>query len=178
MMVGEIRDPETAEIAIRAAQTGHLVLSTLHTNSAAETLTRLLNMGIPSFQIASSINLIIAQRLVRKLCQHCKAVRDDITLQNLQDPGLSATTEHSVSLYKASSCALCTNGYHGRIGLFEVLPMSGTIARLIMSGASAMTLLKQAQTEGMLTIWQSGLDKIKQGITTIEEINRATMDYE
>jgi type IV pilus assembly protein PilB len=176
IMVGEIRDLETAEIAVKAAQTGHLVLSTLHTNSAAETLTRLLNMGIPSFNIASSVSLLIAQRLVRKLCEDCKQVRDDVTPQSLVELGISVEDSKTMVVHKAIGCSHCTNGYRGRIGLFEVMPMTKALGQLIMSGANSMELLKQAQSDGMLTVYQAGLEKVKQGITTIEEINRVTVE--
>lgn len=176
IMVGEIRDLETAEIAVKAAQTGHLVLSTLHTNSAAETLTRLVNMGIPSFNIASSVSLIIAQRLVRKLCESCKVVRDDTTPQSLRELGFSEEESHQMHTYKAVGCKQCANGYKGRIGLFEVMHMSKELGQLIMSGGNSLDILKVAQSEGMLTIYQSGLEKIKAGITSIEEINRVTVD--
>ncbi len=165
IMVGEIRDLETAEIAVKAAQTGHLVLSTLHTNSAAETLTRLVNMGIPAFNIASSVTLIIAQRLARKLCEYCKIIREDV-IANFEE----------IKSYKAVGCPHCTKGYRGRIGLFEVLPMTKSLGELIMSGANSLDILKMAQATGMTSIYQSGLEKIKQGITTIEEINRVTVD--
>lgn len=176
IMVGEIRDLETAEIAIKAAQTGHLVLSTLHTNSAAETLTRLLNMGIPSFNIASSVSLLIAQRLVRKLCEGCKAVRDDITPQSLIELGFSEAEANSIKIYKSVGCNSCGHGYRGRIGLFEVMNMSKALGQIIMSGGNSLDILKQAQLEGMLTMYQSGLEKIKAGITTIEEVNRVTIE--
>lgn len=176
IMVGEVRDLETAEIAVKAAQTGHLVLSTLHTNSAAETLTRLVNMGVPSFNIASSVSLIIAQRLVRKLCEHCKVVRDDITQKSLIELGFTETDAKTMQPYKAVGCNQCTNGYRGRIGLFEVMPMSKALGQMIMSGGTSLDILKQAQIEGMLTVYQAGLEKIKQGITTIEEVNRVTVD--
>lgn len=157
IMIGEIRDQETAEIAIKAAQTGHIVLSTLHTNSAAETLTRLVNIGVPAFNIASSISLIVAQRLVRKLCNSCKIIRHD-------------------KRYQAQGCHQCTDGYRGRIALFEVMPISKSIAEMIVSGKSAMELLKQAQTEGMMTLFESGLEGVKLGITSIEEINRVLVN--
>lgn len=176
IMVGEIRDLETAEIAVKAAQTGHLVLSTLHTNSAAETLTRLVNMGVPSFNIASSVSIIIAQRLARKLCTQCKAVRDDYTKQGLLELGFKEEELQGLELYKAVGCNQCNNGYKGRVGLFEVLPMSKAIGQLIMSGGNSLDILKQAEIEGMLTIYQSGLLKVKEGITTIEEVNRVTVD--
>ncbi|KTD61807.1 type IV-A pilus assembly ATPase PilB [Legionella spiritensis] len=176
IMVGEIRDLETAEIAVKAAQTGHLVLSTLHTNSAAETLTRLLNMGVPSFNIASSVTLLIAQRLARRLCESCKAPRDDFTIESLMELGYSNEEAKSLKPYKAVGCSQCTNGYRGRIGLFEVLPMSKAIGELIMKGGNSLDILKQAQSEGMLTIHESGLKKIQEGMTTIEEVNRVTVD--
>jgi type IV pilus assembly protein PilB len=176
IMVGEIRDLETAEIAVKAAQTGHLVLSTLHTNSAAETLNRLVNMGIPTFNIASSVTIIIAQRLARKLCDNCKAVRDDFTPQGLIELGFSEAEVPDIKLYKAVGCNQCTSGYRGRVGLYEVLPMTKVLGQMIMSGANSLEILKTAQNEGMLTIYQSGLEKIKLGITTIEEVNRVTVD--
>ncbi len=176
IMVGEVRDMETAEIAIKAAQTGHLVLSTLHTNSAAETLTRLVNMGIPSFNIASSVSLIIAQRLVRRLCEQCKVIRDDITVESLVELGFSKKDAKSMTCYKACGCNQCTNGYRGRIGLFEVMPMTKELGRLMMTGSNSLEILKQAQIEGMLTVYQTGLEKIKEGITTIEEVNRVTVE--
>jgi type IV pilus assembly protein PilB len=176
IMVGEIRDLETAEIAIKAAQTGHLVLSTLHTNSAAQTLNRLLNMGIPAFNIASSITLIIAQRLARKLCNYCKLPREDLTKLSLINLGLNEEELKKIKLYKANGCTKCTNGYQGRIGLFEVLPMSKTLSGLIMAGGNSIDILKLAQAEGMRTIYQSGINQVKEGITTIEEIQRVTVD--
>ncbi|MDR3501752.1 MAG: type IV-A pilus assembly ATPase PilB [Legionella sp.] len=172
IMVGEIRDLETAEIAIKAAQTGHLVLSTLHTNSAVESLTRLINIGIPSFNIVSSITLIIAQRLARKLCEQCKTPRTDLNKSNLLAWGLNETDQ----LYKAVGCSQCTEGYRGRIGLFEVLPMTNTLTELIMASANSLEILKAAQKEGMTSIYQSGMEKVKQGITTLEEINRVTVE--
>lgn len=176
IMVGEIRDLETTEIAVKAAQTGHLVLSTLHTNSAIETLNRLVNMGIPTFHITSSVTLIIAQRLARKLCNQCKTLRDDFTKQSLVDLGFHEIDLDKINLYKAVGCAKCTNGYRGRIGIFEVLPMSKKLGDLIMSGGNTQQILKTAQMEGMKTIYQSGLEKVREGITTIEEINRVTVD--
>ena len=176
IMVGEIRDLETAEIAVKAAQTGHLVLSTLHTNSAAETLTRLVNMGVPSFNIASSVSLIIAQRLVRRLCDSCKVIRDDVTAQSLIELGFCEGDTKTIKIYKATGCNQCSNGYRGRIGLFEVLPMTKEVGQMIMSGGTSVDILKQAQLDGMFTVYQAGLEKIKEGITTIEEVNRVTVD--
>lgn len=158
IMVGEIRDNETAEIAVKAAQTGHLLLSTLHTNSAAETLTRLLNLGLSTFNLTSSLSLLIAQRLVRKLCSHCRIL---------------STQDGS---YKAKGCPHCTNGYRGRTGLFEVMPISESLKRMILSGDNTLEILIQAKKEGMLTLYQSGLEKIKNGITTFEEVNRIAID--
>lgn len=176
IMVGEIRDLETAEIAVKAAQTGHLVLSTLHTNSSAETLTRLVNMGVPSFNIASSVTIIIAQRLARKLCEHCKQLRDDITIPSLIELGFSEEDANNLKSYKAVGCAQCSQGYRGRLGLFEVMPMSKAIGQLIMSGGNSLDILKQAQSEGMLTMYQSGLEKVKAGVTSIEEVSRVTVE--
>lgn len=176
IMVGEIRDFETAEIAVKAAQTGHLVLSTLHTNSASETLTRLLNMGVPSYNIASSVSLIIAQRLVRKLCEHCKIVRDDVPFNSLLELGFTVEEIKTLRPYKANGCNQCTNGYRGRIGLFEVLPMSKELGQIIMSGGNSLDILKHATQEGMMTIYRAGLEKIKLGTTTIEEVSRVTVD--
>lgn len=176
IMVGEIRDLETAEIAVKASQTGHLVLSTLHTTSAAETLNRLVNMGIPTFNIASSVTLIIAQRLARKLCDSCKILNDDVTNHGLIELGFTEAEIRDIKLYKAGGCNKCTGGYKGRIGLFEVLPMTKTMGQVIMSGGNSLDILKTAQQDGMHTIFQSGLEKIKQGIITIEELNRVTVD--
>lgn len=170
IMIGEIRDLDTAEIAIKAAQTGHLVLSTLHTNSAIETLNRLESMGIPSFNIASSIRLIIAQRLARVLCDQCKVLRTDFS--SLTTYGFTKADK----LYEAKGCPQCIKGYKGRIGLFEVLPITKTIAHHLISGSPIHDLLKIGQSEGMITLFQSGLEKVKQGITSIEEINRVAVE--
>jgi type IV pilus assembly protein PilB len=181
LMVGEIRDVETAEIAIKAAHTGHLVLSTLHTNSAAETVTRLLNMGIQAFNLASSITLIIAQRLARKLCDYCKQPHNDLTnkqrtAQNLVATHLNSQTNTTPVYYKARGCRRCNQGYRGRVGLFEVMPITKSLNQLILAGASARQLQEHAQKEGMLTIYQSGLALIHAGITTFDEIHRVTLE--
>ncbi len=176
IMIGEMRDLETAEIAIKAAQTGHLVLSTLHTNSAAETLTRLLNIGVPTFNIVSSVSLIIAQRLIRRLCEHCKRMRDTIPANSLIELGLSPKDATLLQSYQAVGCDQCTDGYRGRIGIFELMPLTKTLGQLIMSGGTSEDLLQQAQKEGMLSLYQSGLEKVKEGITSLEEINRITVD--
>lgn len=176
IMVGEIRDLETAQIAVKAAQTGHLVLSTLHTNSASQTLNRLINIGIPTFNIAHSISLIIAQRLIRKLCEQCKQLRQDYTPESLLELGFQTKDIEKIKLYKAIGCSQCTNGYKGRIGVFEVLPMSKELGLLLMSGGNSLGIEKLAQSQGFLTLFQSGLEKIKLGITTLEEVNRVTVD--
>lgn len=176
IMVGEIRDLETAEIGVKAAQTGHLVLSTIHTNSASETLTRLLNMGVPSYNIASSITLIVAQRLARRLCEHCKVPLEDITAANLIELGFTESQAKDAKIYKPVGCEQCTHGFRGRVALFEVMPMSKTIGELIMRGGNSIDILHQAQKDGMLTIYQSGLIKILEGITCIEEVNRVTVE--
>ncbi len=176
VMVGEIRDLETAEIAVKAAQTGHLVLSTLHTNDAPQTLTRLANMGIPAFNIASSVNLILAQRLARRLCEHCKQP-DDLAREALLKEGFSeADLEGDWKVYKAVGCDKCTHGYKGRVGLFEVMPISEDMERLIMDNADAMRLREQANAEGIEDLRASGLRKVKAGITSLEELNRVTKD--
>ncbi|KTD75076.1 type IV-A pilus assembly ATPase PilB [Legionella waltersii] len=176
IMVGEIRDLETAEIAVKAAQTGHLVLSTLHTNSAAETLNRLVNMGIPTFNIASSVTLIIAQRLARRLCEQCKVLRDDVSDKGLLELGFKEEDLVGLKLYKAVGCNQCTNGFRGRVGLYEVLTMNKDLGQMIMNGANSLEILKFAQSQGMHTIFESGLEKVKEGVTTMEEVNRVTVD--
>lgn len=176
IMVGEIRDLETAQIAVKAAQTGHLVLSTLHTNNTAQTLNRLINMGLPRFNLASAISLIIAQRLVRTLCQQCKKTRDDYSPQSLQQLGFHAHEIETITLYQAVGCEQCVNGYKGRVGLFEILPMSNELGQLLLSGAHSFEIEDLAQRQGFLTLFQSGLEKIRLGITTIEEVNRVTVD--
>lgn len=173
VMVGEIRDLETAEIAIKAAQTGHLVLSTLHTNSAPETLTRLLNMGVPSYNVASSVSLIIAQRLARRLCSHCKQ-QEILPEQELLKQGFTAEQLPSVKVYKPMGCEHCTNGYKGRVGIYEVMPVSGKMADIIMQGGNSLDIAVQAQKEGVNNLRQSGLIKAAAGMTSLAEINRVT----
>lgn len=175
VMVGEIRDLETAEIAIKAAQTGHLVLSTLHTNSAAETLTRLSNMGIPAYNIATSVNLIIAQRLARKLCPICKTPQE-IPTEMLMAEGLSSEEIEKATLFDAVGCEACHQGYKGRIGVYEVMPISPEISRLIMDNANSIELAEQAHKEGTSSLRHSGLIKALSGITSLTEINRITQD--
>jgi len=177
VMVGEIRDLETAEIAVKAAQTGHLVLSTLHTNDAPQTLSRLANMGIPPYNIASSVLLILAQRLARKLCEHCK-VPDELSKEALLSEGFDKETVSKLKIFKASEtgCERCTHGYKGRIGIFEVMPISEEMGRIIMANGTSIQLAKQANSEGVQNLRTSGLNKVKEGMTSLEEINRVTKD--
>ncbi len=175
IMVGEIRDLETAEIAIKAAQTGHLVLSTLHTNDAPQTLTRLANMGVPAYNIASAVSLIIAQRLARKLCDHCKVV-DDIPEEALLEEGFTKSDLKNLTIYKATGCDQCSSGYKGRVGIYQVMPVSENMGRIIMEGGNAMQLADQAAKEGVADLRASGLQKVKDGIISLEEVNRVTKD--
>jgi type IV pilus assembly protein PilB len=175
VMVGEIRDLETAEIAVKAAQTGHLVLSTLHTNDAPQTLTRLANMGIPPYNIASSVLVIMAQRLARRLCDNCKTI-DDVPAESLLEEGFSEKEIPKLQIYKAAGCDMCTNGYKGRVGIFQVMPISEEMGRLIMEGGSSIQLAEQADKEGVQNLRASGLKKVKAGVTSLEEINRVTKD--
>lgn len=173
IMVGEIRDIETAEIAIKAAQTGHLVLSTLHTNSAPETLTRLLNMGVPAYNVASSVTLIIAQRLARRLCNHCKAA-EQLPEQEALKQGFSTTQLGQLKLFKPVGCDHCTGGYKGRLGIYEVMPITAQIAAKIMAGANSLDIAAQAQMEGFPNLRQSALKKAAAGLTSLAEVNRVT----
>ncbi len=177
IMIGEIRDFETADIAIKAAQTGHLVLSTIHTNSAPETLNRLLDMGIPHYNIISSVSLIIAQRLARKLCPHCKRPAPDVTRQLLLDMGIRPQhLEKDFTAYRSNpnGCTRCFKGYRGRIAIYEVMPLSLAMSRSIVEGRSTLTLAEQAQREGIDNLQQSALIKVVHGITSIEEAHRVT----
>lgn len=176
VMVGEIRDLETAEIAIKAAQTGHLVLSTLHTNDAPQTLSRLVNMGVPPFNIASAVNLIIAQRLARRLCEHCKK-QDDIPQQALREEGFTDEDIASgFNLLKPVGCDQCDKGYKGRVGIYQVLPVSDAIGRIIMSGGNAQDVADQAAKDGIDDLRRSALKKVMAGVTSLEEVNRVTKD--
>ena len=174
IMVGEIRDLETADIAIKAAQTGHMVMSTLHTNDAPTTLTRLLNMGVAPFNIASSVLLITAQRLARRLCENCKAPaeypREALKRAGYKDEDLDGTWKP----YRAVGCSACNNGYKGRVGLYQVMPVTEEIQRIILSEGTAMDIAHQAQKEGVRDLRQSGLVKVKAGVTTLEEVIAAT----
>ncbi len=173
IMVGEIRDLETAEIAIKAAQTGHLVLSTLHTNSAAETLTRLLNMGVPSYNVASSVSIIIAQRLARRLCPQCKE-EESVPIKELMYQGFTEEQAKTATLYKPVGCDHCTNGYKGRVGIYEVIKISETTASIIMEGGNSLDIAAQCQKEGYANLRQSGIKKVIAGMTSLEEVNRVT----
>jgi len=173
VMVGEIRDLETAEIAIKAAQTGHLVLSTLHTNSAAETLNRLLNMGVPAYNVASSVSIIIAQRLARRLCMQCKEP-ESIPEHELLEQGFLTEQLPDVKLFKAVGCDHCTGGYKGRVGIYEVIKITDEISTIIMEGGNSLQVAEQCQKEGFNNLRQSGLLKALHGVTSLEEINRVT----
>jgi type IV pilus assembly protein PilB len=173
VMVGEIRDLETAEIAIKAAQTGHLVLSTLHTNSAPETLTRLKNMGVPAYNIATSVKLIIAQRLARRLCKHCKKPLK-LPPRILLQEGFSEEQIRTMQLYGAVGCDKCHDGYKGRVGIYEVVPITDKIARVIMDGGSSIQIADMAKAEGFANLRSSALGKVAQGMTSLAEANRVT----
>jgi type IV pilus assembly protein PilB len=174
IMVGEIRDLETADIAIKAAQTGHMVMSTLHTNDAPKTLTRLLNMGVAPFNIASSVLLITAQRLVRRLCEKCKEVADYPHEALLRAGFLEEELDGSWKQYRAVGCSSCNNGYRGRVGVYQVMPITDAIQRIILAEGSAMDIAVQAKLEGVRDLRQFGLVKVRAGVTTLEEVLSAT----
>jgi type IV pilus assembly protein PilB len=177
IMVGEIRDLETAEIAIKAAQTGHLVLSTLHTNDAPQTLTRMVDMGVKPYAIATSVSLIIAQRLSRRLCSACKQPLDlpheALLREGFTEEQISAT---GFKIYKAVGCGQCTDGYKGRVGIYEVLPVSEAIGRIILEGGSAPHIAAEARKEGVWDLRTAGLKKVRDGLTSLEEVNRVTVE--
>src|SRR5205085_10174334 len=175
ILVGEIRDFETAEIAIKAALTGHLVLSTLHTNGAPETITRLMNMGIEPFLVATAVHLSCAQRLVRRICSECAEVVD-VPQQTLIEEGFTAQEAKTVKIKKGKGCGTCNNtGYKGRCGLYEVMEVDEEIKDLVLVGASSQELKKKAIERGMLTLRRSGLMKVMAGTTTLEEVARETI---
>ena len=178
IMVGEIRDLETAEIAIKAAQTGHLVLSTLHTNDAPKTLTRLVDMGVKPYAIASSVSLIIAQRLARRLCSNCKEPVDIPAEALLKEGFTRQEVQAGLTIYHAHAkgCNQCTSGYKGRVGLYQVMPCSEAIGRIIMEGGNALQIDAQAKAEGVADLRSAGLKKVKDGLTSLEEINRVTVE--
>jgi type IV pilus assembly protein PilB len=174
IMVGEIRDLETADISIKAAQTGHMVMSTLHTNDAPTTLTRMMNMGVAPFNIASSVILITAQRLARRLCDNCK-VPGDYPKQALLDAGYKESDlDGTWKAYRAVGCSSCNNGYKGRVGIYQVMPISEEIQRIILSHGTALDIAKQAKAEGVRDLRESGLVKVKQGVTSLEEVIAVT----
>jgi len=176
IMVGEIRDLETAEIAIKAAQTGHLVLSTLHTNDAPSTLTRLVDMGTKPYAIATSVSLIIAQRLARRLCENCKEVKD-VPREALEKEGFGAEDfDGDLTIFGPVGCKSCNDGYKGRVGVFQVMEVSDTMGRIIMEGGNAIQIADQAATEGVIDLRRAGLNKVKEGLTGLAEINRVTID--
>jgi type IV pilus assembly protein PilB len=177
IMVGEIRDLETAEIAIKAAQTGHMVLSTLHTNDAPQTLTRLVNMGVPAYNIAASVSLIIAQRLARRLCQHCK-VEAQIPREELVAEGFREDEVDSLRLFEANTdgCDNCTNGYKGRVGIYQVMPVTDEIGQIIMEGGNAGDIERQAESQGVIDLREAGLQKMRTGVLSLAEVNRVTVD--
>jgi len=176
IMVGEIRDLETAEIAIKAAQTGHLVLSTLHTNDAPQTLTRLVDMGVKPYAIATSVSLIIAQRLARRLCSQCKQPLDVPEEALLKEGFTHEDVKGGLRIFTPKGCGSCTDGYKGRVGIYQVLPITDTIARLILAGGSAPEIGDQGAKEGVWDLRRSGLEKVKAGLTSLEEINSVTID--
>ena len=176
IMVGEIRDLETAEIAIKAAQTGHLVLSTLHTNDAPQTLTRMVDMGVKPYAIATSVSLIIAQRLARRLCTHCKQAVDVPREALLKEGFTEMDVAGGLKIFGPKGCANCTDGYKGRTGIYQVLPVTEAIARIILGSGSAVDIAAQAAKEGVWDLRRSGLEKVKSGLTSLEEINSVTIE--
>jgi type IV pilus assembly protein PilB len=175
-MVGEIRDLETAETAIKAAQTGHLVLSTLHTNDAPRTLTRMVDMGVKPYAIATSVNLIIAQRLARRLCEYCKELRDIPEEALLQEGFTREDIRQGIRIFGPVGCKQCTDGYKGRVGIYQVMPVTEAIGRIILEGGNAVQIEEQSEREGVWTLRRSALQKVKDGVTSLEEINRVTIE--
>ena len=176
IMVGEIRDLETAEISVKAAQTGHLLLSTLHTNSAPETLTRLINMGVPAFNIASAVHLIVAQRLARRLCKECKSLVEDVPKQALIQLGFDEEEVDSIEIFEPVGCGDCTHGYKGRVGIYQVMPISTEMQTMIMNDANSLEIAIQAKKEKVKDLRQSGLTKVREGVTSLAELERVTKD--
>ena len=176
VMVGEIRDLETAEIAIKAAQTGHLVMSTLHTNDAPQTLTRLVDMGVKPYAIATSVSLIIAQRLARRLCSQCKVIVDVPAEALLKEGFQEADVRAGIKIYGAKGCSACTDGYKGRVGIYQVMPVTEALGRIIMEGGNAIDISDQAAKEGVWDLRRAGLEKVKQGMTSIDEVNSVTIE--
>jgi type IV pilus assembly protein PilB len=174
IMIGEIRDFETAEIAVKAALTGHLVLSTLHTNDAPSTINRLLNMGIEPFLVSSAVNLITAQRLARRVCKECRTI-EEVPIQALVDAGVAAEEASEFVCYRGQGCPTCNNtGYKGRVGFYQVMPMLEEIRELVLNGANTAEIKKESMRLGIKTMRQSGLTKLKEGVTSFEEVLRVT----
>lgn len=176
VMVGEIRDLETAEIALKAAQTGHLVLSTLHTNDAPQTLTRLVDMGVKPYAIATSVSLIIAQRLARRLCNHCKQPLEIPAEALLREGFRKEDIDTGMRIYGPKGCGNCTDGYKGRVGIYQVMPLTEAIGRIIMEGGNAITINDQAKKEGVWDLRTAGLNKVRNGLTSLEEVNSVTIE--
>jgi type IV pilus assembly protein PilB len=176
IMVGEIRDLETAEIAIKAAQTGHLVLSTLHTNDAPKTLTRLVDMGVKPYAIASSVSLIIAQRLARRLCENCKEAIEVPKEALLKEGFTPADLKEGMTVYHPKGCAQCNGGYRGRTGIYQVMRVTDMLGRIIMEGGNSIQIAEQAKRDGVADLRTSALKKVKDGVTSLEEINRVTIE--
>jgi len=174
IMVGEVRDLETAEIALKAAQTGHLVLSTLHTNDAPQSLTRLVDMGVKPYAIATSVTLIIAQRLARRLCPTCKVPLDIPADALLKEGFTQEEVDGGIRIYAPKGCDDCTNGYKGRVGIYQVMPVTETIGRIIMEGGNAIEIADQARKDGVWDLRTAGLHKVKRGLTSLDEINSVT----
>jgi type IV pilus assembly protein PilB len=174
VMVGEIRDLETGSIAVKAALTGHLVLSTLHTNDAASTITRMIDMGIEPFNVASAVNIITAQRLVRRICANCK-VETTYLPEVLESSNLTSEEAASIQFYRGEGCDACNgSGYSGRQGLYEVMPMTAELRRMVLAGSSSDDLKNQAIAEGMITLRKDGILKVRRGVTTLEEVIKET----
>ena len=176
IMVGEIRDLETAETAIKAAQTGHLVLSTLHTNDAPRTLTRMVDMGVKPYAIATSVHLIIAQRLARRLCEHCKELRDIPEEALLQEGFTREQVQGGLRIFGPAGCKQCNDGYKGRVGIYQVMPVTEAIGRIILEGGNAVEIEEQSIKDGVWTLRRSALQKVMNGVTSLEEINRVTIE--
>ena len=176
ILIGEIRDLETAEIAVKAAQTGHMVLATLHTNDAPQTITRLMNMGVPSYNVAAALNLVMAQRLARRLCKHCKKPLDLPRAALLREGFSEAEVDAGLTVYEAVGCDQCTEGYKGRVGIYQVMPISDDMRKLIMHEVSDLDVAQQAAKEGIADLVQAGLAKVREGITSLSEIRRITKE--
>jgi type IV pilus assembly protein PilB len=176
VMVGEIRDLETAEIALKAAQTGHLVLSTLHTNDAPQTLTRLIDMGVKPYAIATSVSLIIAQRLARRLCPHCKQALDIPADALLREGFTQQDVDSGLKIFAPVGCNQCTDGYKGRVGIYQVMPVTETIGRIIMEGGNAISIADEARREGVWDLRTAGLNKVRNGLTSLDEVNSVTIE--